>query len=330
MDRWTCEQATAWDAKQPWLVGCNFIPSSAINQLEMWQAATFDLRTIERELAWGAGLGFNLVRVYLHNLAWETDPDGFKRRFDQFLAAAQARRIRAMPVFFDDCWNDAPKPGPQPAPVPGVHNSGWLRSPGTAIVNNAAQWPPMQRYVQDVLTTFGQDQRIALWDLYNEPGNRGQRERSLPLLREVFVWARAATPSQPLTVAMWSDNAAINAFLLEAVDVISFHNYNHAENLIAQIRELRQHGRPLLCSEWLRRGHSEVATCLPVFHRERVGCCNWGLVAGKTQTIYPWDSPVGAPEPARWFHDLLRPDGTPFDEAEVAEFRARTAAAARR
>jgi hypothetical protein len=32
---WTAEQANQWYAKQPWLVGANFLPSSAINQLEI-------------------------------------------------------------------------------------------------------------------------------------------------------------------------------------------------------------------------------------------------------------------------------------------------------
>src|SRR4029077_2592941 len=45
---WTKERARAWADSTGWLVGSNFIPSTAINQLEMWQAATFDPRTIDR------------------------------------------------------------------------------------------------------------------------------------------------------------------------------------------------------------------------------------------------------------------------------------------
>ena len=140
----------------------------------------------------------------------------------------------------------------------------------------------------------------------------------------MFEWARSVEPAQPLTAGLCFDIASLNTFQAEASDVITFHNYNDAVSLIAQIARLRQHGRPVLCTEWLRRGHSDVATCLPVFRRERVGCCNWGLVSGKTQTIYPWGSVAGMPEPAVWFHDLLRQDGSPFDPEEVRMFKALT------
>src|ERR1700704_3936191 len=85
---WTAKQANEWYAHQPWLVGSNFITSSAINELEMWQADTFDLPTIDRELGYAQGIGFNSVRVFLHNIPWEQDPQGYLARLDQFLDAA--------------------------------------------------------------------------------------------------------------------------------------------------------------------------------------------------------------------------------------------------
>jgi len=324
MKRWDVDKANAWYDRQPWLVGCNFIPSTAINQLEMWQADSFDLPTLERELGWAAGLGMNTARIYLHDVAWELDAAGFKSRLDRVLHVTSNLGIRPLLVLFDDCWNANPKAGKQPEPIPGVHNSGWLQSPGSAAVNNPARWRALEDYVQDVLETFRQDDRLLMWDLYNEPGNSAQCERSLPLLCKVFEWARRAEPSQPLTAGLWNDSKLFNVFLTEASDVITFHNYNDSGNLAAQIANLRQYGRPLICTEWLRRGHSDVATCLPTFHKERVGCCNWGLVKGKTQTIYPWGSPAGAPEPEVWFHDLLRQDGSPFAPDEVRLFRTLT------
>jgi hypothetical protein len=306
------------------LVGCNFIPSTAINQMEMWQADSFDVTTIERELGWATGLGMNIVRVYLHEVAWKADAAGFKSRMDCFLQCATRCGLRAILVLFDDCWNSSPKAGKQPEPVPGVHNSGWLQSPGIASVNNPATWRHLEDYVRDVVGTFRGDKRILMWDLYNEPGNTRQDERSLPLLCKVFEWARDVDPIHPLTAGLWYDNAPLNAFQLQASDIITFHNYSGPTHLSAQIGDLRRTGRPMICTEWLRRGHSDVSTCLPVFWRERVGCCNWGLVCGKTQTIYPWGSPEGAPEPAVWFHDLLRQDGSPFDPDEVSIFRALT------
>jgi len=56
-ERWSAEKANAWYDRLPWLVGCNFIPSTAVNQLEMWQAETFDADTIDRELGWAKGVG---------------------------------------------------------------------------------------------------------------------------------------------------------------------------------------------------------------------------------------------------------------------------------
>lgn len=322
---WTAERAWQWYRARPWLVGCNFTPSTAVNQLEMWQAETFDPSTIDRELAYAASIGMNIVRVYLHDLAWRQDPSGFTARIDTFLSIADRHGIRALPVFFDDCWNDNPQVGRQPDPVPGVHNSGWVKSPGSAVVNDSTSWERLERYVKNVLGSFGNDPRVAFWDLYNEPGNGEQDAKSLPLLAKAFQWAREASPSQPLTAGLWYDNAELNALQIALSDIITFHNYGDSLSLSTQITELKRHGRPIICTEWLRRtGGSFPQTHLPIFKREDVGCINWGLVSGKTQTIFPWGSERGTPEPEVWFHDLFRADGTPFDQREIAVFRALT------
>lgn len=322
---WTTGRAWEWYRTQPWLVGCNFIPSTAVNQLEMWQAETFDTPTIDRELGYAASIGMNVVRVYLHDLAWSQDPTAFKARVDTFLSIADRHGIRALPVFFDDCWNDDPQPGRQPGPIPGVHNSGWLKSPGSSVVNDSTAWGRLEHYVKDVIGSFRHDRRIALWDLYNEPGNGDQDAKSLPLLAKTFLWARETSPSQPLTAGLWYDNAELNELQLAMSDIITFHNYNDSLSLAAQITDLKHHGRPIVCTEWLRRtGNSLPQTHLPIFRHQDVGCINWGLVSGKTQTIFPWGSKEGTPEPEVWFHDLFRADGTPFDQNEVAVFRALT------
>jgi hypothetical protein len=320
--RWPAAQANTWYEKQSWIVGCNFIPSTAINQLEMWQADTFDPVTIDRELGWASGIGFNSMRVFLHDLAWETDADGFKKRMHKYLEIADKHHISTLFVLFDDCWNQQPKTGKQPAPIPGVHNSGWVQSPGTAVVCDPKKWDRLERYVQDIVGTFGNDKRVLLWDLYNEPGNNGLGDKSLPLAQAVFRWARAAKPAQPLTIGIWFDNKKLNDFQLETSDVITFHNYNDAGNLRKEIDRLKKLGRPVICTEYMARTrNSTFKTCLPVFKETRVGCYNWGFVSGKTQTIYPWNSPKGGPEPKLWFHDVLRADGTPYNDEEVALLR---------
>lgn len=315
---WSAEAAAEWYWRQPWLAGCNFIPSTAVNQLEMWQAGTFDPETIDRELGWAAAIGFNTMRVFLHDIAWQTDPEGFKRRIEQYLGIATRHGILTLFVLLDDCWNTEPQAGTQPEPVPGVHNSGWVQSPGSRRVTDPGSWPGLESYVKDILRTFAADPRVLMWDLYNEPGNNQLEEKSLPLLRAAFEWARAADPQQPLTSGVWFENKPITECQLDASDVITFHHYADVAGLREQIRRLTAFGRPVACTEYMARTRaSRFATHLPVFKEERIGCYNWGLVSGKTQTIYPWGSPQGTPEPEVWFHDILRADGRPFDPAEV-------------
>lgn len=322
---WTAERATRWGKEQPWLVGCNFIPSTAINELEMWQAETFDLPTIDRELGWAEDLGFNTVRVYLHNLLWDADREGFLGRMEAFLQTADRHHIRVILVLFDDCWLPDPKVGKQPDPVPGVHNSGWLRAPGPAVVSDASRWAGLEAYTKGVLSHFREDRRILLWDLYNEPGNSGMEDMTYPLLEKVFQWAWSIRPSQPLTCATWNGGEKFkryNDYQLKNSDVVTFHNYSDAQNLESEIKRLEGLGKPVICSEYMARtNNSTFEKNLPVLKKYRVGAINWGLVSGKTNTIFPWGSKAGSPEPAVWFHDIFRQDGTPYSPTEVSLIR---------
>ena len=323
--QWTSQKAWDWYNRQPWLVGCNFIPSTAINQLEMWQAETFDLDTITRELSWAGSLGMNTVRTYLHDLLWRSDPAGFKERINRFLDAASRQNIRPLLVIFDDCWNPEFSLGKQPAPKPGTHNSGWVQSPGSKVVTDASDWGRLEEYVHGLLEAFSQDERILLWDLYNEPGNSKLAEKSFDLLQAVFRWAREAGPSQPVSAGVWFDNKTLSDFQVANSDIVTFHDYEKVDHLEAQIHDLQAAGRPLICTEYMARGRgSRFETHLPVFKHHQVGCINWGLVSGKTQTIYAWDTPGGKAEPDPWFHDIFRPDGTPYKESEVAFIRSIT------
>lgn len=327
--RWSAEKANAWYAKQPWFVGANFTPSTAINELEMWQAETFDPATIDKELGMAQGLGMNIMRVFLHNLVWEKDPEGYKQRLDQFLQLADKHHIKIMFVLFDSCWNDDPKLGKQQDPVPGKHNSGWARSPGTKRMFDSRTWPGLQTYVTGVIRAFANDNRVVVWDLWNEPSNSGYMDAVMPMLVKTFEWARTAKPSQPITAAWWHDHPLSNAFMFANSDIITFHNYNPADKLEAQILELRKMNRPLICTEYMaRRNKSLFETCLPIFKKYKVGAINWGLVKGKTNTIYAWDEPMsGNEEPKVWFHDIFRPDGSVFDPKEIAAIKQQTGVA---
>jgi hypothetical protein len=321
--QWSLDKANNWAKEQRWSAGCNFIPSTAINQLEMWQPETFDPVTINREFGLMQQTGLSLARIFLHDLAYQADPHGFKNRMRRVLSLARAHHVRIMFVFFDDCWNPHSHLGKQADPRPGVHNSGWVRSPS----DDRRSWPndlePLKKYVQDVLRTFRSEHDVWMWDLYNEPGNSGYGEKSLELLRDVFQWAREVGPSQPLTAAAFSGgNDKVDQTCLELSDVVTFHSYDGVEELEKQIAFYRSSGRPVVCSEWMARPNgSRILTHLPVFRSQNVSCLQWGFVSGKTNTIFPWGSEEGSPEPKVWFHDLYRRDGTPFDPAEIALYQ---------
>jgi len=321
--KWTEKKAQEWYARQGWLSGCNYQPSTAINQLEMFQKETFDIATIDRELGWAEGLGFNVMRVYLHHILWTTDKEGFKKRLNEYLAVSAKHGIKTLFVFFDDCWNDTYAPGKQPDPKPGVHNSGWVRDPGTMIYTHPDTLVVLENYVKDILTTFGKDNRILLWDLYNEPGNNAQHDKSLPLLKKVFGWAREVNPSQPVSAGIWNGGPAfanLNKFQLDNSDVITYHHYRYIDEHRSVVDTLARRGRPMICTEYMaRRNASLFQTTMPMLKEKKVGAINWGFVSGKTNTIFAWDTPIpSGKEPELWFHDIFRKDGTPFSKDEVA------------
>lgn len=318
--RWPAQKARAWYATHAWISGANFTPSTAINQLEMWQAATFDPATIDRELGYAEGIGFNTMRVFLHSLAWQQDPKGFKQRLSQYLALADKHHIQTLFVFFDDCWNKAPQAGTQPAPKPGIHNSGWVQDPGDPASRDSLTFSKLRPYVTDVLTSFAHDKRILLWDLYNEPGNNDKKETSFPLLRNVFAWARAVNPDQPLSVGLWAwDFERLNAFQMANSDVITYHDYEDEPLHRRVVQLLKAEGRPLICTEYMARTRNSLfTTTMPMLKKENVGAINWGLVDGKTNTKYQWDTPIpDGSEPKVWFHEVFHKDGTPYREEET-------------
>ncbi|HUA14348.1 MAG TPA: 1,4-beta-xylanase [Verrucomicrobiae bacterium] len=343
--RWSVERANDWYAQQPWLVGSNFIPSTAINQLEMWQADTFDLPTIDRELGWAQGLGMNTMRVFLHNLLWQQDPAGFLKRMDEFLAVADKHHIRVMFVLLDSVWDPRPYLGKQREPRPHVHNSGWVQAPGADMLKDPSRWDKeIKPYIVGVISHFRDDRRVLIWDLMNEPDNGSvqykseempnKAEAALQLLRKEWEWARSANPSQPLTSGVWQGDwsegklSEMARFQLENSDVITFHCYEPPDVMKARIASLRRFHRPIICTEYMARPlGSTFAAILPLLKEERVGAYNWGFVSGKTQTIYPWDSweKTYTAEPKLWFHDIFRKDGSPFDPRETGLIRSLTA-----
>jgi hypothetical protein len=347
-ERWSADKAKAWGRDTPWLVGANFSPASAINQLEMWQADTFDPTQIDKELGWAESLGFNSVRVFLHHLLWEQDREGLLKRMDQFLGLAEKHKIGVMFVLFDSCWDPEPKLGKQREPQKGVHNSGWVQSPGSADLKNPERHKLLEEYAKGVVARFKDDKRVQVWDVWNEPDNtnnnsygkdklkkelENKQALTLPLLAKAFEWARAADPSQPVTSGPWlgghkADPAKLTPtekVQLEQSDVISFHTYGKLPDARAWVENLRKYDRPLLCTEYMARPEgSTFDPILGYFKEQKIAAYNWGFVAGKTNTIFAWNTwqkPETEAEPKVWFHDIFRTDGTPFDPAEVEYIR---------
>lgn len=353
--RWPSEKAKAWYEAQPWLVGCNYTPASAINQLEMWQAESFDHDTIEKELGWAQDLGFNTLRVYLHDLVWEQDTQGLYERMDHFLAICEANEIRVIFVFFDDCHRPFPKLGEQPAPVAAYHNSGWMNSPardvaldycnGTASESDCAR---LKGYVADTIRYFSEDERVLMWELYNEPGREYQLgskkendwfgDRSAKLLYHAWQWAREVAPSQPICSSAEGSVGYRNILFAKLnSDIHSFHTYGPPERVEELCAIYKDDPRPAICTEYMARSIGcTFQSSLPIFKKHKVGAINWGFVSGKSGTIWPWSSKDGKdiqapwehhrtlkpgealPEPEVWFHDIFRSDGSAFDEAEIA------------
>ncbi len=361
MKRWSEERSREWYADLPWLVGCNFLPSTAINQVEMFQPETFDPGTIRRELGWARDLGLNTLRVYLHDILWSGEiREGVQASFEAFLDICESLGMRCIIVFFDDChWDHTIKLGKQHPRITDVHNSGWLKSPGRELLQayQDGTIPDDDRarlkgYVQGILERYGDDPRILMWDIYNEPNLPATKT----LLEDAWRWAREIDPSQPLTGCHYGAGPDYAAFHSEQSDVLSYHCYNSTQQQ-ANIDELRRMhpGRPIICTEYMGRPDSTFQQCLPILKENNVGAINWGLVNGKSGTVWRWpsqraineivakpdwtmnqielshgfDQPAPGenyPEPELWFHDIFRVDGTPFDPEDVAFIRRMTGA----
>ena len=364
INKWSNKKANEWFSQLPWLRGYNYLPRTAVNWTDIWQQATFNTEIIDQELGWANQYGYNTLRTNLQYLVWKHDRDGLFERLNQFLDIAKKHGQYVMLCPFDDCAfsGDEPYLGPQKAPVHDMHNSQAAGSPGRKTLRKTEEWPYFEAYIRDLMKTFGLDDRILIWDLYNEPGNPtvfnkifspltsfhwGFEKNSLKLLKGVFQWAREENPGQPLTAGAWNvGNTAVDSklplidiiydlfkdknkpfyreeydqFSLENSDIISFHAYVDYTTMARIVDHLHTtYKRPMMCTEWLGRQLKSTYEQIPLFKEHNISCYQWGLVNGRTQTHLPWIDLLKIRGITRdvWFHDVLKEDGTPYDQKEM-------------
>ena len=348
---WSKEKAWDWYNSKPWFRGCNYLPSDCCNRIAMWQELDFEkhLETMDRELALAASIGFNSIRVILEYIVYKEEHDSFMERFERFLTVAAKHGITVMVCFGNDCT--VPKDSKYKAPYIGVqtydlgYHGGRKNSPhgsnpnavGYSLLDEPESAKIFFNMVEEFVSKYKNDERICIWDLFNEPGNANRDTISVPHVQRMFDIARSCNPIQPLTSGVWtnpSNPKPAEVTAMENSDIISFHSYWKLPVSVCFIEELKEWGRPLIITEWLHRCvYNTVEEMFPLFYLEKIGCWNWGFVAGPSQTYEPWELTWACYEKGqevdvtRWQHDLFRPSLRPYDPKEIEIIRKFTARA---
>lgn len=345
--KWSVERIWDWYDRQPWIRGCNFMGSDCANRVDQWQGEGFEerLKTADRELKLASETGFNAVRLILEYIVWKEDHDGFMARFDKYLNTAYQYGIRAMITFGNDCM--LPKDDPNSHPYLGKQHYDWgyhggrkhsqhstmNNEPGYSLLDELEEAPSIYRWIEEIIRTYQNDERVVVWDLYNEPGNAKREKLTMPHLKKIYKIARDINPMQPITSAVWRMNGEpdqklsdIEQFVLDYSDIISYHNYGPYIQNVKIIKRLKEYNRPIMNTEWLGRvQQNTVQELFPLFFLEKIGCFNWGFVAGLYQTYEPWEGIwerywSGEADQVNftvWFHDLYRPSLRPYDPHEI-------------
>ena len=345
--RWSKERIWEWYNNRPWMRGCNYMSASSANRVDTWQELGFEERMVEteRELALVRDTGFNTIRIIPEFVVWQKEHDGFMERFDRYLDLCWKYGISCMVVLANDCM--PPKTERWKLPDIGPQTYDWGYHGGKKHSQHGTHTGPAPHYylddpetaaeyfemVRELITKYKDDERICIWDLYNEPGNSQRDGLTMPNLKKIFEIAREIDPIQPLTVAVWrlrgemkTPLSEVEQYALDNSDIISYHYYEGFLEHVKLIKRLKQEGRPIINTEWLGRClHNNVFDVFPLFYLEKIGCYNWGFVAGKYQTYEPWEGTWDRYNSGeqrdvdftKWFHDLYRPNLRPYDPREI-------------
>lgn len=314
------------------------------NRIDQWQSYGFEerLETTEKELTLMEELGYNAVRILPEFFVWNNEHDGFMKRFDRYLDVCAKHGMSCMVILANDCMPPkgarVDRLGEQTVDW-GYHGGrkvsqhGRFSDIGFHVLDDPETAPKYFEMVREIVETYKNDERINIWNVYNEVGNSNRRDITLKNLKKILEIVRSIDPIQPLTCETWSlgtqsveELPEVERYALEHSDLISYHSYSTYDINIQQIHTLKQFERPILCTEWLARClHNNVQEMFPLFYLEKIGCYNWGFVAGKYQTTEPWNglwqdyekNPGLDIDFTKWFHDLYRPSFRPYDPKET-------------
>ena len=347
---WTKERAWEWYNAQPWIRGCNYMPASCANHIDLWQEYGSEARfeEMEREMALMEKDGFNAVRLLLGDYGfavWRAEHDGMMKRFERMLEIFDRHGVRVILIFGNDC--SRPKPiwslppmGEQKYDV-GYHagrklaqHGSFPGQPGYTAVDDPQLCEEFFAMCEEFLSKYAHDRRILFWNLWNEPGANNRGTISTKHIRRLFKLAWTIDPDQPLAADLYTSERNWTNDVAEAVgaelnDIVSYHSYSPLSYQTVLAKKLKDRfGRPLVSTEWLGRiFNCTVQDVYPFFAQNRIGCTMWGYVNGKYQTHEPWEvtwrQSEADPEKARefdltkWFHDLYRPSLRPYDPEEV-------------
>lgn len=342
---WNKERAWEWYNARPWIRGCNFMGSDCANRIDQWQEYGFEERfqTADRELKLVAETGFNSIRIIMDFFVWKHERAGYMQRLERYIALAAKYGITCTIVFGNDCmpvkaealsrlklgeqewhlgWHGGRK----------VSQHGTFGEAGYHLLDEPELALEHYEWVREIVDTYKNDERILMWDVFNEPGNSNRKNMSLPHLKKFFEIIREINPIQPLTAGIFTCDGKVDElpeiqrFALDNSDIVSFHNYGSYETNVCLLKRLKKLGRPIVNTEWLARClHNNVQEIYPLFYLEKVGCYCWGFVVGKYQTHEPWNSVWDQYEKnpnldwdfTKWFHDLYRPSLHPYDPKEI-------------
>lgn len=301
-------------------IGTNYTPAHCVNQVQLWHEFKPDI--INRELAAARKhFGLTTLRVYLHNLPYDADKDGFLNNIESFLKICDNHGIKPGLVFFDDCHRHDGITLKSLPPVKGWHNGRWAACPQDRerIDENL---PKFKAYIQDVIRAHREDPRVLWWEIFNEPNMRSPYSARLRKLG--YRWAKSLSPKQPV-LSCWDDNPE--------TDIVDAHNYsanfaswdrqtglNPAKGTVFTEAGTRwyagrpSNGEPCEVIHWLSNRKAAG------LYTPGVYLC-WELFAGNSNCRWYWGTKHGTPEPPIPWCGLMWPDTTPVSLAESEAIR---------